>query len=68
MLEEKKLKTGADKLKLAALQKELGPIQKFLSEAKQQRDAILTEIGMNSSIIIIIFFLFFSVRLSYAAR
>lgn len=47
-LEEKKYKTGADKKKLAALQKELGPIQDFLREARKQRDAILKEIGMHS--------------------
>lgn len=47
-LEGKKYKTSADKTKLEALQKELGPIQKFLGEARQQRDAILQEIGMYS--------------------
>jgi hypothetical protein len=47
-LEDKKHKTVADNSKIGALKKELAPIQKFLSEAKQQRDSILKEIGMCS--------------------
>lgn len=45
-IEAKKSKSRADLTTLAKLQKELVPIAKLLSEARQQRDAILLEIGI----------------------
>lgn len=41
----KKTKTAADLNALKKLQEELAPIEKFLSEAKQQRDAVAAEVA-----------------------
>lgn len=49
-IEEKKKKTQADLTALAKLKKELAPIADFLAQAKQQRDAMLSEIGIVSQI------------------
>lgn len=54
-IEAKKSKSRADLTTLAKLQKELVPIAKFLSEARQQRDAILLEIGICIIILICLF-------------
>jgi hypothetical protein len=48
-IESKAKPTDADLRKLESLQKELEPIQNFLNDAKQQRDAILAEIGKYRS-------------------
>lgn len=45
-IESKKSKSQADLTALGKLKKELEPIAEFLTQAKQQRDAILAEIGI----------------------
>jgi hypothetical protein len=45
-INNKKVKSLQDNAELEKLQKELKPIEKFLGEARQHRDAILVEIGM----------------------
>lgn len=44
-INDKRVKTGADLGALKKLKEELAPIEKFLNDAKQQRDAIAAEVA-----------------------
>lgn len=55
-INNKKKKSLPDLEALERLNKELEPINKFLDEARQQRNAILEEIGMNYHLIISLMF------------
>lgn len=55
-INNKKKKSSEDLAALKRFEKELEPIDNFLDEARQQRDAILEEIGMNCIIIAYLMF------------